>query len=162
MLAGQVTLHTLRVIGGAVFHVDLPLDDLLGAVVKSAATELMGAMGPSISVLGLTLSTPLPNESTGTEEQQRMRRMQEESYAAMCRFMKGVESPSSSCCGQRFRCSSCGSTRRSRCVCVSWRDEMVRVGNGKGGLIWVKKSNEAAFKRKTDEEAERSRNVLYA
>lgn len=146
-----MSFYALRVAVGMVSHVDLPLDDLLAALVNSASGELLGAMGTTISVpaSGLTEATPLPNEST--EADQHPQRLQKESYEALGQFLQKVESPPRSCCGLRSsRCCSCGFTRRDGCDCISWRDEMVRVRNGKGGVVWVKQANVAAYKEKID------------
>ena len=104
-------------------------------------------MGTGVSVADLAENTPLPSESP--EAGQHLQRLESEGYAALGRFTLRVESPPNSCCGIfSSDCSSCGSTRRNECDCVSWRDEMVRVGNGKGGLVWVKRANAAAYKQK--------------
>lgn len=41
----QVSFYALRVPVGMVSHVDLPLDDLLAALVNSAPTEVLGGYG---------------------------------------------------------------------------------------------------------------------
>lgn len=154
----QVSLKALRVAVGLVAHVDLPLDDLLAAFTLSVSTEVLGAMGTNIPIADLTEATPLLDESTGADEQRQRHRLQKEGYAALCRFMQILETPPTSSCGWRFRCSSCRSNQRNDCGCVSWKDEMVRVRNGKGGLVWVKKTNERAYKAKISREGvERSR-----
>lgn len=157
-----MSFYALRVAVGMVSHVDLPLDDLLAALVATASADVLDAMGTSVSVPRLTESTPLPNDLTGVEAKQQLQRMHREGYAALCEFMQREESPSSLCCGLRFQCATCGSTQSNDCGCVSWRDEMVRVRNGKGGLVWVKKTNKAAYEEKTKREAERCRTATDA
>lgn len=152
---GQVSYYALRVAVGMVSHVDLPLDNLMAALTMSASAEVLAAMGTSISISGLTKATRLPDESNGVLEQGEQHRLQKQGYAALCEFMQKLETPPATlCCGIRGRCSTCGSTQRNNCYCVSWRDEMVRVRNGKGGLVWVKKANEAAYKEKICREAD--------
>lgn len=152
----QVSFYALRVAVGLVSHVDLPLDDLLAALTQSASDEVLSATDGSIFVPGFTEGTPLLDESAGVAEREQRQRLQEAGYAALCRFMEKVETPSSSCC-RPLQCSSCGSSLRNRCICVSWRGEMVRVRNGRGGLVWVKRTNETDYKEKTRLEAARSR-----
>lgn len=150
----QVTLFALRVAVGMVSHVDLPLNDLLAAVVRSASTEVLGAMGTRIFASTLADAAQLRTESTGVERQPPPERLQKEGYLALCRFMQAAERPSTACCGTRFQCFSCGSVSHRNCVCISWRDQMVRVPNGKGGLVRVKRANEAAYTEKVRHEAE--------
>ena len=148
-----MSFYAFRVAVGMVSNVDLPLDDLLAALVMSASTELLGTTEASIPAPSLTEATPLPDGWAGVEERQEQQRLQKQGYEALCKFMQRAESPSTACCGYRPRCSTCGSARRTDCACVNWRDEMDRVPNGKGGLVWVKKSNKAAYKEKIDREA---------
>lgn len=159
----QTTLFAVRVAVGAVSHVDLPLNDLLAAVVKSASTEALGAMRTNVSASGPTGGdNPLFDASKGGVYQPPSERLQKEGYLALCQFMQRMESPSTACCGARFQCPSCGSTRSGDCVCVSWREGMVRVPNGKGGLVWVKKVNEVAYAEKIARENAMSGNGPHA
>ena len=59
----------LRVAVGMVSHVDLPLDDTLAAMARSASTEVLGATEKSVSVPAPTYTAPLRAESTGAEQQ---------------------------------------------------------------------------------------------
>ncbi|CAM9330189.1 unnamed protein product [Laminaria digitata] len=141
----QVSLCALRMAVGMVSHVDLPLNDVVAALVKSASTEVLGAMPTGISARGQTQATLLPTESTTGEVPPQ--KLQEEGYAALCHFMHGVEN-AMSCGGRRFKFFTCGSCTQIDPTCVNWRDEMVRVRNGKGGVVWVKKANEVAYREK--------------
>lgn len=127
----QASLICLRLAVGMVAHVDLPVDDLLAAVAKSASTEVVEAM---------QTSTSYSDSSDAAAQRQ--------SYAAMRKWMRIVETPSRSVFNLRSKCPGCGSTQKQRCVCVSWKSQMVRVPNGMGGLVWVKTTNEADYKAK--------------
>lgn len=144
----QASLSALRLAVGMVSHVDLPLDDLLAAVVKSASIEVVEAMRKNIPVESPQFNVPLPNKSRGDAQQHPPERLQRQSYAALCKFMQSVERRSKSLLRLRSKCPGCGSTQKQRCVCVSWKSKMVRVSNGKGGLVWVKTTNEAEYKAK--------------
>ena len=154
----QVSLFALRVAVGTVSNVDLPLDDFLDALVRSSSKDLLDGMGNTVPVSGTPVAAPLHSESSGDGRRLPPEKLQKAAYAALCQFMQTVESPSSTCCGFRARCSTCGSTRDAGCVCVRWKAEMARVPNGKGGLVWVKKTNEAAYVEKIAREGKRSRN----
>lgn len=65
----------MRVAVGRVSHVNLPLDGLPAALVASASTDVLDAMGTSVSVPRLTESTPQPNELTGVEAKQELQIM---------------------------------------------------------------------------------------
>lgn len=158
----QVSLLALRVAVGMVSHVDLPLDDLLAAVVRSASTEMLDGVRMSTSASGHTAATPSFRTSAEGDREQEPQRLQKDAYTAMCKFMQRFENPPTRCCGSRFRCSTCGSTRSSDCYCVSWRAGMVRVQNGKGGLVWVKNTNEEAYAEKIAREAELTRRGQHA
>lgn len=152
-----MSLYALRVAVGMVSNVDLPLDGIMSALTMSASSEVLGAMGTSIPSPCMIESTPLPDDSTGVKVQRQGQGPHKEGYAALCRVMQRLETPPTSCCGLRFRCSSCGSTQRDDCGCVSWREEMVRLQNGRGGLVWVKRTNETAYRAKISREVELSR-----
>lgn len=155
-----MTLYALRVAVGMVSHVDLPLNDVVAALVNSASTEVLGAWATSISAPGLTEATLLPTGSTDGDVPPQ--KLQEEGYAALCRFMQRVENESTSRSGLRFKCFSCGSSKQNDPACESWRDKMVRVRNGKGGVVWVKTANEEAYTAKIAAEAGRSRAAPHA
>lgn len=153
----------LRLAVGAVSHVDLPGNQYLAALANSVSTELLGAMGTSIPISDLTTAaSSLLEESAEGELQPPPKALQEKGYLAACQFMQTMENPPTTCCISRFRCTTCGSTRHKDCFCISWRDVMVRVPNGKGGVAWVKKANMAAYVEKIKLEAEIAANVPLA
>ena len=140
---------------GIVSNVDLPLNALLDAVARSASpsTQLLGAMQRTCSS-ERTTATLLPSEPVGCENVDEACKLQGASYTALCHFMRNVENQSKGWCGFRFACSNCRSTRKAGCVCVSWRENMVQVENGRGGLVWVKKTNAEEYAEKIAQETE--------
>lgn len=144
----QVCLYVARTAVGLVSHMDLPLDNLLQALAKSASTELLGAMWNTCPIPGQAESSVLANGASGANDTAGRQKLQKDGYGALCKYMQKMETPSKSCCGWRSKCSSCESSRRNDCTCVSWKEGMTRVKNGKGGWVWVKKTNETAYAEK--------------
>lgn len=138
----------LRLAVGMVSHVDLPLDNLLDAVVKSTSIEVLSAMG-TVSDL-VSRDPPFDAESPEYED---AKRLHGESYAALCHFMHEAENPNG-CCGLRFPWSSSRATQTA--IGASWKDSMRQANNGRGGWVWVKNTNLAEYERKIAQEIERA------
>lgn len=151
---------------------DLPLNDLLAAVVKSASGEFLEIMRRGTPGRSPDAASPQSTVARGAQRPPAKKQTQE-AYAALCQFMLHVESSSSTCCGVRSQCPYChASSRGDGCDCVSWKDRMVRVPNGRGAEVWVKTTNKAHYidkvkreviqREKVAREAERSGNGPHA
>lgn len=137
-----------------VSNVDLPLNALLNVVAQSASTDLLADMQrrshPESTAATLLSNEPARWETLGVAD-----KLQGESYTALCNFMRSAENQGKGCCGRRLACSSCRATRKAGCVCISWKDNMVQVNNGRGGSVWVKSENMANYTEKIAQETER-------
>ncbi|CAN0171033.1 unnamed protein product [Scytosiphon promiscuus] len=139
----QASLWVLRVAVGIVSHVDLPLNEVLGAAVKAAGTELVEGIGTEVPS---TIRTDLSafEEGVPIAKIQEFKDLQGPAYRSMCELMGGAEMPPPRCC---FWCPPC---HRAPSLSISWKDSMVQERNGQGGWAWVLKTNREAYVRDRD------------
>ncbi len=140
----QASLWILRVAVGTVSNVDLPLDEVLGAMVQATGPELLEGMGtkpPSAVNDG-----PGPVPSAGATDGRRQV-LQGEAYKFLCEFMQEVE-PSQLPPPRLFGCLPClhsSTPITPPTASVNWKDSMVQVRNARGGWAWVLKENMEAY-----------------
>ncbi|CAM9290372.1 unnamed protein product, partial [Hapterophycus canaliculatus] len=134
----QGSLWVLRVAVGAVSHVDLPLDEVLGAFVKATGAELVASMSNVTESIG-SAAIPEFGEGATQDEIDRFIHLRGTAYKALCDFMSGVESPGC--------LPGCLPRRRTRVV--DWRKNMDRVQNPRTRRwAWVLRGNKDAYVRK--------------
>lgn len=116
---------------------DLPLNEVLGAVVQAAGDALLDGIGTDIP--GTISNDPVPDFTTGASAAHK--ELQGTAYKYVCEFMRKAEP----------------TRRKSVCIpchrpstppmppTVNWKDSMVQVRNGQGGWAWILKKNEGAY-----------------
>ena len=128
---------------GTVSNVDLPLNEVLGAIVQATGSELLERVGteaPSAIKDG-----PGQMSAGGATDGRKI--LQGTAYKFLCEFMQEVE-PSEPPPPRWSTCLSCHSPSVARTppTCsVSWKDSMVQVRNRKRGWVWVLKENKDAY-----------------
>lgn len=133
----------MRVAVGCVANVDLPLHEMLSALVNATADEILSNVA----------SVPIPDgdqsvfnaDAKHTEEQSDgFKDLHGSAYESLCTFMRKQERKDRARCCTLFPCLSRETLKPTS---VDWRDHMVQVENGIGGWAWVLKDNEQKYRR---------------
>lgn len=138
----QGSLWLLKIAVGFVANVDLPLHDMLGALVNATAA----------GVLDAAENAPIPDydqsvfnaDAKHTEGQNpEFKELTGEAYEALCAFMREQEPK------ERARCSCLPllSKRAPAPRGVDWREHMVQIEGCIGGWAWVRKENAMEYTR---------------
>lgn len=149
----QASLWILRVAVGTVSNVDLPLNEVLGAVVKATGAELLEGIGTEVPSTIKTDSFPAFGEGATEKQIQSFKELRGTAYEALCKFMQEAEpsQPPPRRCWPR--CRSRSSTPPPTPTTLSWEDSMVQVRNRNGRWAWVLNDNEKAYRARQAEAA---------
>lgn len=131
--ASQGALWLLKIAIGTVSNVDLPLHAVLGAVINTAAGEMLDSMPRNFNA----------DATIEVGQSEEFKRLHGPAYEALCKFLENAEPRKEALCCRCLR-RFCGKAPASRGT--DWRDHMVRVKNGIGGWAWVRRSNAEAYR----------------
>lgn len=131
---------------GTVSNVDLPLNEVLGAMVQATGAELLEELGTKPpSAVNNNGPGSLPSAAVADGRSQVL---QGTAYKFLCEFMQEAE-PSQLPPPRLFGCLPC--LRSSAPITppttssVHWKDSMVQVRNARGGWAWVLNENKDAY-----------------
>lgn len=124
-------------------NVDLPLHDMLDALVEATAAEALDNVA--------TMPIPDGDQSVFNADARHAEGQNAEfkdlhgsAHESLCEFMHKQERK------DRARCCTflpCFSGETPKPTGVDWRDHMVQVENGIGGWAWILKDNEEKYRR---------------
>lgn len=141
----QGTLWLVRVAVGSVANVDLPLHDMLNALVMATATEVLNTVASEMPIADTEQSVFNADAKHTEKQSEYFKELHGSAHESLCAFMRKQERKEdrAQCC-TFLRCFS-GETPKP--TGVDWRDHMVQVENGIGGWAWVLKDNEQKYRR---------------
>lgn len=128
----------MRVAVGTVANVDLPLHDMLGALIKATTAEALNNVA-SVSISDRDRSVFSADAKHTEGQTEDFKDLHGPAYESLCAFMRKREREELPRCSSRFLPFS--STRPRSQTAVDWRDNMVEVENGIGGWSWVLRNN---------------------
>ena len=119
-------------------NVDLPLNEVLGAVVQATGAVLVDEMSTDIPSTMSIDQVSVFTEGETVAKTQHCKDLQGSAYESLCKFMREAEAPPSR---RWLGCPPCQSSPPAD----SWKTRMVQERNRNGGWAWVLKENRDAY-----------------
>lgn len=127
---------------GTVSHVDLPINELLGALVTGMDAEVVDAVGTKVADY-LGRSAFKPDASCLDGQSGEFKKLHGPAYESLCAFMRRLEKRAN-LHARMVRIIPCIS-RKPTSTFVDWKASMEQVPDHSGGWLWVLKKHAAEY-----------------